>query len=360
MTPLTLSTPEESAFRTSHASVPAGLNAADVAAHGPSLPTPSFPPTEADIQREVEGMLQTELSSDFMDWVNAYAKVGRRNPYLWKWCHRAVSITTLPCVDARLREQLCDTKTLGVMFDVMLDDVADQGGDSRLLEELLALVEGTRIPDFSAFDEPTRRYASFTQSLWNEIQTRAKAYPLYDEFAPLLRFDYLQLSNVMRYSQLLNANPELLNLVEHDLYTPHNMHIMICSTFDLMCAPSFVRDELGKLREITWNAQCMGRIGNLITTWQRELGEGDFTSGVFARAVSRGDLTLEQLRSSVRDDVAAVISGTGHEAYFLKRWRRHRRTLLSLGSDFHSFDVRPLLAGFERLICLHLGSRGNK
>ena len=39
----------------------------------------------------------------------------------------------------------------------------------------------------------------------------------------------------------------------------------------------------------------MGRIGNLLSTWQREVRVRDFTSGVFARAVQQGDLELDDL-----------------------------------------------------------------
>ena len=56
----------------------------------------------------------------------------------------------------------------------------------------------------------------------------------------------------MRYSYLLNRQPELLNMAEHDLYTPHNMHIIVCATIDLTTCPDFDRTELGRLREIVW------------------------------------------------------------------------------------------------------------
>ncbi|MBI3469017.1 MAG: hypothetical protein HY000_38935 [Planctomycetes bacterium] len=305
-------------------------------------------------------MLQRTVSPALQRWVERYARVGRRNPYLWTWVRQAVEVTTLPCVRADLRDELCDTKALGVMFDVMLDDVADRGGGSALLEALLLLPLGVAAPDLSQFSMDQQAYAELACALWGEIQARARRCPCFEAYADLLRYDYLQLCNVMRYSHLLNRNLLMLNLAEHDLYTPHNMHIMICATLDLMCAPAFDRSELGKLREVVWHAQCMGRIGNLVTTWQRELGEGDFTSGVYARAVSCGEITAADLRAGDSTRIEAVILEGGHEAYFWGRWAKHRRLLLSRGRSLRSFDVRKFLAGFERLICLHLGSRGYK
>jgi hypothetical protein len=185
---------------------------------------------------EIASMLGQQPSPGLSPWVAGYAQVGKRNPYLWTWCRRAVEITTLPCVGKEWREELCDTKTLGVMWDVMLDDVADQGGDPGLLEELLCVTEGSSPGHFSRFSPTEQQYAAFTCDIWREILRRAQGYPRFSEFAGLLRYDYRQLCNVMRYSHLLNEHPELLNLTEHDLYTPHNMHIMVCSTFDLMCS----------------------------------------------------------------------------------------------------------------------------
>jgi hypothetical protein len=323
-------------------------------------PSLDFLPSPERVAEEIASMFALRPSAELLRWAEGYGRVGRRNPYLWTWCRRAVELTTLPCVAPEWRDELCDTKALGVMWDVMLDDVADQGGDADLLEELLSVAEGRRDGDFARFTPAQREYASFTCDLWREIMGRAERYRRYPEFADLLRYDYSQLANVMRYSHLLNGNPELLNLTEHDLYTPHNMHIMICSTFDLMCSPGFDRRELGRLRELVWNAQCMGRIGNLVTTWQRELHEGDFTSGVYARAVSVGDLSVERLRTGDRTEIEAAILRGGHERYFLRRWRKHRQFLLTRGADLRSFDVRPYVEGFERLICLHLGSRGRK
>ena len=299
-------------------------------------------------------------SAELAKWVDDYARIGHRTTYLWGWCRRAVEITMLPCVARDHREEICDTKTLGVMLDVLLDDVADRGGETHLLERLLAIVESGDSGPLSGLSPAERDYVDMAERLWQEILSRTSRYPRNQEFFDLLKYDYRQLCNVMRYSHLSNRYPEMLNEAEHDVYTPHNMHIMICSTIDLMASPAFDRHELGRLRELIWHAQCMGRIGNLVTTWEREVKERDFTSGVFARALSTGALSVEQLFNAGADELMTIVRGGGFEQYYLERWQAHRNFLLERGSGLRSFDIHDLVQGFEALICLHLASRGKK
>src|SRR5581483_758772 len=152
-----------------------------------------------------------------------------------------------------------DTKLLGVMLDVLLDDVADFERDSILLERLIGLLHDQT--DLSEFDPRQLAYAEFTKQVWEAINRRAREYPHYAAYQDLFRYDYLQLFNTMRYSNLVNGRLALLNLVEHDLYLPHNMHMIIFSTLDLMCTPHVNPRELGHVREAMWHAQCMGQIG---------------------------------------------------------------------------------------------------
>ena len=104
----------------------------------------------------------------------------------------------------------------------------------------------------------------------------------------------------------------------------------------------------------------MGRIGNLVTTWQREIGEDDFTSGVFARAISCGDLAVRELSSGNRAHLETVIKQQEHEEFFLRRWQTYRREILTLRTRCNSVNFTELVNGLQRLICLHLGSRGKK
>lgn len=343
---------------------PAEFESKSRAAASPAAAASLFPeaglPTAEQIQQQITPVLNMTLSPRLEYWASRYAEVGHRNVYLWKWCRQGVEITTLGCVAPEFREEVCETRVLGIILDVLMDDVADRHGDAALLDKLTSLSFQGRAPDFSEFPPQERAYAEFTVELWQEIISRASRFPCYPEYARLLEFDYQQLFNVMRYSHLVNENLSLLNLAEHDLYTPHNMHMMISGTLDLMCSPDFNTDELGVLRDLLWHAQCMGRVGNLVTTWERELADGDYSSGVYASAVSCGDVTLAQLRDGDREAIRAGVVNGGHESRFLDRWHDHRRYLLDKAPLIRSFDFRENVRGLERLICLHLGSRGYK
>lgn len=326
----------------------------------PATPARFVMPTSEQISAEIEHVLGKQLSKPLQHWVERYSKVGRRTPYLWTWARQGVEVTTLPCVDIALYDEVCDTKVLGVILDTLLDDVADQQGNGALLERLLQLPFDDSARLSGPKTSPEDDYVAFTYEVWEEIKRRVRSLPRYEQYAQLLRYDYLQLFNVMRFSVLVNEDVALLNLAEHDLYTPHNMHIMISATMDLMCSPSFDRREVGTLRDAVWHAQCMGRIGNLVTTWERELGEGDFTSGVYASALAAGDITVDQLEGNELSGVAAAIRAGGHEELFLERWAQCRQRLVDLRPRVKSIDLGKLLTGYERLICLHLGSRGYK
>jgi hypothetical protein len=331
----------------------------------PVVPPPPIagtprPPSAEEIKGEIEFVLNKQLSSDLLRWVDGYAQVGKRNLYLWKWVRQGIEVTTLSSVAPELYDFACDTKVLGVVLDVLLDDIADRGGDPELLEQLLAMPFDDRRLTLTRVKDEDRAYAEFTIDLWQEIKRRTKLLPFFHRYRRLWQYDYLQLFNGMRYSHLINEDVALLNLAEHDLYSPHNMHIIVSSTVDLMCSPAFDRGDLGCLRDAIWHAQFMGRIGNLVTTWERELPDGDYTSGIYARALTCGDVTLDMLERRDVEAIRQAITSAGHEQFFLDRWARLRCRLTELAPRVKSVDLLQLQKGYDRLIRLHLGSRGYK
>jgi hypothetical protein len=58
--------------------------------------------------------------------------------------------------------------------------------------------------------------------------------------------------------------------------------------------------------------------------------------------------------------IACAIREGGHEEFFLRRWAQLRERLIALAPRVKSVDLTKLRLGYERLIRLHLGSRGYK
>jgi hypothetical protein len=308
---------------------------------------------------ERDQILTKQFSPELAPWIAAYERTGQRSGYIWKWCLHGVELTTLSCVAESWRTHVCDTKVLGGILNVLIDDAADRPGREALLAELFKLTynESPRLRRFPVAD---RRYGEFTCEVWSAFRSRAKCYPCYDPYSPLLQFDLAQLFNTVRYSHLVNSNPYILNVVEHDDYSPQGMGLLGFAMLDLMCSPDFNMTDLGRLREAMWHAQWMARIGNLVTTWQREVKDRDYTSGVFAHAVANHDVTVEQLLSADPAQIATAIERGGHEAYYIHRWKQHRTDMERLLPHVKSVDLAAMLRGLERLLQTELVSRGEK
>jgi len=310
------------------------------------------------IRRERELIGSAKLSPCVESWFDIYSRVGYRQRYLWKWCTHGADLTTIAAVLPEWRRHVCDTKVLSIMLCVLLDDVADEQGNEQLLEALMQIVERKNMPVMSGFSEEDRKCAAVTAELTEIYENRVAQYPLYEFHKRLLRFDLMQYFNTMRYSCLLNRNLNLLNVTEHELYLPHAMHMMSFSTLDLMCTPGFGVHELGRFREAIWHAQCMGRVGNLLSTWEREIAQTDFTSGVFARAVIEGELRVDQLRVGEAPVIEAAIVDGGHEQHYLSKWYEHRECLRNKVSRIHSIDLQDFVESQERFFLMHLACRG--
>lgn len=307
----------------------------------------------------VSDIKQVRFSPYLHRWISDYETVGQRGRFLWQWCLKGVRMITLPSVEEALREHVVETKMLSIIFGTLIDDIADREQDSEMLQMAIgAASEDWPIARLELWHGRRRSYLEMISGLWTEIWGRCKTYPRLPDLEQLLRFDNDQILNAMRYALLANQCPGLLNVIEHDVYQPHNMQIMFMATLDLCASPGFNRDELGTAREIFWHAQRMGRIGNMITTWEREVLDRDFTSGIFAFAVHRGILSAEDLRNLPAHEIMGVLESAECQEHFIKDWCYHRTEMERKIEKVRSVDLSGYLLAFEQLIKLHLSSRG--
>lgn len=320
---------------------------------------PSFILPPAELAKIVAEIKAIEFSSYLKGWIEDYEKVGQRGRFLWQWCLKGLKLTTLPCVEPNLREHVIETKMLSIFYGTLIDDIADREQDRDMLQMAFSLVSDDWLADRLALWTGRRRdYLEMIARLWREVWSRCQSYPRFSEFESLLRFDNEQSLNAMRYALLVNQSPSVLNNIEHDLYQPHNMQIVFMASVDLCASPTFNVSHLGIAREIFWHAQRMGRIGNMLTTWEREVLDRDFTSGVFADALARGILAPSDLRSLPAHEIMSKLEGAQCNAHFIRDWKEHRGQIAKKIKRVQSCELAPYLEGFEQLILLHLGSRG--
>jgi len=316
--------------------------------------------TSQQIKKELETVKKIQLSSELQKWVNEYKKVGERPDFIWKWLCRMLSIIQLPIISQKYRKSLLEIKVFVVMFMVQLDDVADKKQNWNLLNELLKIPLEQNYIELRRLKSEEKQYLIFTQKLWNYITKRIKRYPKYKELKEVLSYDISQVLNAMKYSYLVNKNPYLINKTEYWLYLPYNMGFFLYFDLDLMCSPNFNFKALGSMREIIWKAQNMARIGNWVSTWEREIKDKDFTSGIFAYAIDSGVISIDDLKKENESEIIKKIKKAKIEERLLNEWEQYYFEIKELGKKIKKFNIKDFLSRFEKLIIGHLISKGYK
>jgi len=162
----------------------------------------------------------------------------------------------------------------------------------------------------------------------------------------LLYFDLRQMFNSARHSILVNSDPQLANKTESYAYGSHNMILLPQFDIDLMASEGFDRSDLSEFREVAWHAQRMARIGNWISTSEREARQEDLSSAVFAMT-SGEEVSNNGLGEEVRDSL-------------LEDWQNCHREIEKRKENIGSIDVDALLRGLEVGLGYHLASEGLK
>lgn len=290
-------------------------------------------------------------------------RIADRDRSLWRWFYRATAEFGLSCVEPDRVEHARSAKVLATMFITVVDDVAERYGDRETLAELL------NVPFEHQDADPTRagvagEYVRFQRELWTALRALYDDGPRAGEFANLFRFDLRQALQSVDYSALLAQYPPLASERELWTYDAHNMMVLCFADIDLAYSPSFDTAELAPVRQVVTRAQRMARVGNWIATWERELAEGDCSSGVVVRALESGVVSsaeLQALRRRPTDDVVepvvATIRDSDIEAYFVDRWRSEYDEAAQFVGAVESVDLRAYLEGFETIFRAQLANR---
>jgi hypothetical protein len=288
-----------------------------------------------------------------------------RSPFMWKWVHNLAPSNTFPCVDHSYRDAVVTDKTILILFITLLDDILEKAGDRATFEELTKLPSVHGDPDLGA-PSVDSTYVAFTEQVWERLVDRLQRGPQFERYADLFRFDIKQAITAIEYSRLAIQQPELATLHDIDRYESHNMVMFGYADIDLMHTSQDYTGELATIREAVWHAQKMARIGNWVSTWEREYRQGDYSSGIIIYAlendiVSKADLsTPSETSSNSLDSVVERIREAGVEEHFLTQWNHHHTQLLELNEQLDTIDLSSYIDGTETVLDYHLASTGLK
>lgn len=279
---------------------------------------------------------------------------------LGRFLRRGLEMVTLSCVDAGWREHALITKHLFIIWNAYLDDVVDTRRDVAFAEQMLAVpFRGAgRAEGLGPVSDPA--WMSAYVDLWRVLGDRFAALPRHEELRELLAFDIRQFLNCLRYDLLLERFPGLVSSVEHRLYQPHSMNLVIFSTIDLMASPGFDMAEIGLVREIASHAQLMARINNDLATWEREVDDGDFSSSVMAYACeeNRGLFRLLTHPGTATRRLKRWVRRSGASAALTAEWSARKDRIVALEGGCGSVDIGLYVRGLERLRALHEAAKG--
>ncbi len=288
--------------------------------------------------------------------------LGNRDAFLWKWIHNLFSDFTLSSVPSGVRQDVYETKTLLTIFVTVLDDLAELS-DERATFDVARHIPFKALGDRSNRPDVYGDVLDFLQDLWIEIRAGIEKAPRFDEFIDVFEYDLRQTCNAMEYSRLLNHNVSMANRTEAERYDAYNMTVFPYACVDLMNSPSFNREEFGALRSLMCELQQMARIGNWITTWERELAEGDVSSGVVVCALRRGIISPEEVTEPDEppvDQLIDRIQSHGIEAEFVREWDIRNKTVRKRTSEIRSIDCEAYVDGIRTVMNHHLASEGSK
>jgi hypothetical protein len=296
--------------------------------------------------------------------VEDYPKIGdpARNMFLWKWIFRGTKTFTGNQVNKKFLSDLLEVKLLLFILDTFYDDVVDKPKvrSKELTKEILKVPFQQRYIEFDNLTQKEKKCVKFAIKIWNKIEKKVRKFPKYKEFRDIFEYDIYQFLNTIRYCHLVHQNNYLLNTKENWLYLPHAMQAILNITLELMCMPNFNNKELGILRKIAWHVQNMSRIGNWVSTWEREIDEKEFTSAVFVSALDSRIITLDDLNKKDKTQVILRIRKNKIEKELLKEWEGNYHEIEKLSKKVKSFNVAQKLSALRKVIFFHLSSRGYK
>jgi len=294
--------------------------------------------TPENIKKANESIQKINLPPEIQKWVNEYNKVGERNEYIWKWAFFVSNNIKLPFIANKYDQTISHIKFLLIMLITLIDDMADRKRNLHFLEKISNFSLIGNNPLIRNFNIKAEDMIYFRKvfDVWIEIKKLLVALPNFKEIAMIIDFDFKQIWNSMLYACIVNINPSLNNKEENRIYLSHSTPAILSYMIDLCCAHKKV--DIGKIRSVGWYCQMMVRIANTIATHKRERLERDLS----------GEINIYK----------NIKKKNNIERDLLQQWDEYYKTVSRLLDRFNTKIKKNILHSLEKLLVVHLSSRG--
>lgn len=320
----------------------------------------------AGFRTEPQDVLETVESVDLPESVAMVAddydrSIGIRDRFVWKWIYALLPAFTLDCVDPDAAATVREQKTVLTILVTTLDDIAEHEKDKTTFEEARKLLLSNGAVD-RADPDADADTLEFVSRVWTDFEEEFTAAPRYDAFIDLFRYDLDQTLDAIDYSWLVSEHPTMANLEGACQNGLHNMVMFPYADVDLSYSPEFEATDLSALRRTIWDLERMARIGNWVSTWERELRDRDYSSGILVAALDEGIVTPDELACSSidTDELVERIRNSDLETRFLGEWIDLYTRVQSRELFARSVDLETFTQGMRTVLRYHLATKGYK
>ena len=286
--------------------------------------------------------------------------IPERGRYVWVWLAETLPTFRLSSVAPRHRRRADEGRLLVSVFVTALNDLSDRREGDTAFETAAGIPEGRVDP--AEANDPGVRLAG---DAWDAVVGRLEGAPRFDAYLDSLRLSLRWTARGQRHAAWSAEHPAETTYEECLLEQSPTMCMDALATVDLMYSPTFDPREEAAVREAIGLAEPLGRIGNWLTTWERELEEGDLANGIVVKAVEDGAVSPEAVRRArveptVRPAFRRRVREAGVELAVDSDWRRRYDRALARDWDVETVDLDAFLAAMAGVRSRHEASRGRK
>ncbi len=244
------------------------------------------------IERPDQGIDEIQ---NIIDRYNSVGLPKRNIEFFTNWTYNMTKeYFYLPCIDDNYIDILAKDKAKLAVFVVLVDDLADNPkirNQQRLRKALN--VPRTEKKDYND------KYIQVAQDIWDKAKGSIQNYPRYRELQEVFHLDIDRFLNGIFYGYVSNRI-ELSNQYENRKYQPSSMMIKPYLDLDLMCSNKINESIIKELRPIFFHAEDICHIGNVLSTWRREIEEKDYSSPLISLGINKGLINKKEIKNNPR------------------------------------------------------------